>query len=160
MSSRALVHALAVSLVCATALGGCLTPRVEPQVSRAVVQARAAAGAKPAACAATPLESVSPVVVAFGFDEATVPDADRTRLTAAVRWLACNPGTEVVIKPDADKHGDAAHLNDLAQRRAQAVQAELRTLGATAPVIRILPRGGPDPVTAPHLVINAQGRRW
>jgi hypothetical protein len=94
------------------------------------------------------------------FDETTIPEAAQAPLAAAARWLACNPGVEVVILPDADNHGDAAHLNDLAQRRAQAVAERLRTLGATAATLRILPRRAPDPVTAPHLVINAQGRGW
>jgi outer membrane protein OmpA-like peptidoglycan-associated protein len=160
MSSPARIFALIVTLACASALSGCLTPRVQPPVSQAVAQARAGAGAKPAACAAAPLETVSPTVVGFAFDEATIPEAGQAPLAAAARWLACNPGVEVVILPDADNHGDAAHLNDLAQRRAQAVAERLRTLGATAATLRILPRRAPDPVTTPHLVINAQGRGW
>jgi outer membrane protein OmpA-like peptidoglycan-associated protein len=159
MSPRALLPALAVSFLCATALSGCLTPHVQPPVSQAVVQARSGASGKAAACTGAELASISPVDMSFGFDEATVSETGQKGLSQAAAWLACNPRTEVVIIPDADNHGDAAHLNDLAQRRAQATAAQLRTLGAQA-VIRILPRGGADPVTAPHLVINAQGRGW
>jgi outer membrane protein OmpA-like peptidoglycan-associated protein len=157
MSSRALILP---ALICAAALSGCLTPRIQPQVSQAVVQARAAAGAKSAACPTDTLATLSPVLVAFGFNEATVPEVGDTRLAAAVKWLGCNPGVEVVISPEGDSHADAAHLNDLAQRRAQAVAERLRSLGATAPVIHTLARGAPDPVSAPHLVIKAQGRGW
>ena len=98
--------------------------------------------------------------MSFGFDEATLSETGQKGLSQAAAWLACNPHTEVVIVPDADNHGDAAHLNDLAQRRAKAAAEQLRALGAKDAVIRILSRGAVDPVTAPHLVINAQGRGW
>ena len=159
MSRAALLPALAASLLAAT-LAGCLTPHVKPVMSKAVVEARARAGAKPAACVASPLVSVSPVDVGFGFDDATITEVGQRRLAVVARWLTCNPGVPVTISPDADNHGDEAHLKDLARRRAEAVQAQLRALGATAAVIHILPRGGPDPVTGPHLVVNAQGRGW
>jgi peptidoglycan-associated lipoprotein len=160
MSHRPAISALAVSLICAAALSGCLTPHVKPVLSQAVIQARAGASAKPAACPSSDLSTISPVEVAFGFDEATVPEAGHRLLEAAARWLVCNPHVEVVIQPDADNHGDAAHLADLAQRRGQAVMDELRTLGAKDAVMRLLPRGGADPVSAPHLVISAKGRGW
>lgn len=160
MSSRALFPAFAVSLLCAAALSGCLTPHVRPTPSQAVAQARSSASAKPAACSSDELAAVSPVEMAFAFDDVTISEAGQKRLAQAAAWLVCNPHVEVVIVPDADNHGDAAHLKDLAQRRAQAAADQLRTLGAKEAVIRILARGAPDPVTAPHLVINAQGRGW
>ncbi len=160
MSRRALFPALAVSLISAAALSACLTPHVKPTLSQAVVEARAAAAAKPAACPSSDVSTISPVEVGFGFDEATVPEAAHKRLAAAAQWLVCNPHVEAVIQPDADRHGDAAHQNDLAQRRGQAVVDALRSLGARDAVIRLLPRGGADPVTAPHLLISAKGRGW
>ena len=160
MSRRTLLPILAVSLVGATALSGCLTPRVKPALSQAVVQARAGAGAKATACTAGDLASISPVDVGFGFDDAAITEAGQRRLATAAQWLGCNPGAEVVILPEADNHGDAAHLQDLAQRRAQAVQDRLRALGAATAVIHILARGASDPVTSQHLVINAHGRGW
>lgn len=160
MSRRTLLPALAASLVCTAALSGCLTPRVQPAPSPAVVEARAAAGAKASACKTGDLASISPLDVDFAFDDAAVTESGQRRLAAAAEWLACNPHAEVVILPNGDSRGDAAHLQALAQSRALAVQDRLRTLGATAAVIRLLPRGAPDPLTAPHLVINAQGRGW
>ena len=160
MSSRTLFPVLATSLIAATALSGCLTPHVQPALSQAVVQARAGAGAKTSACPSSDLATISPVEVAFGFDEATVPEPGHIALADAAKWLTCNPRAEAVIQPDADNHGDAAHLTDLASRRAQAVQDELRSLGAKDTAIRILARGAPDPVSAPHLVISAKGRGW
>lgn len=159
MLHRAFAPGLAAALLIAS-LAGCTTPRVKPTPSQAVLQARAAHGAKPAACASGGLETISPLEAEFPFDDATISEVGQKRLAAAAQWLGCNPGVEVVIKPDADNHGAPAHLNDLAQRRAQAVADDLRSLGAKAAVIHLLPRGGADPVTAPHLVINATGRGW
>jgi outer membrane protein OmpA-like peptidoglycan-associated protein len=160
MTPRARISALAVSLVCATALSACLTPHVKPTLSQAVVQARAAAGAKPPACPSSDVSTISPVEVAFGFDEATVPEVGHRRLAAAATWLTCNPRVPVVIRPEADRHGDAVHQNDLAGRRAQAILDELRSLGAKDAVIQILARDAPDPVSAAHLAIVAKGRGW
>jgi outer membrane protein OmpA-like peptidoglycan-associated protein len=160
MSSRTLLPTLTAGLLCAASLTGCLTQRVKPPPSPAVLQARAVRTAKPAACSPGGLEAISPLDASFAFDDATVSAVGQQRLAAAVRWLGCNPGVEVVIKPDGDNHGDAAHLNDLAQRRATAVSEQLRGLGATAPVIHMLSRNAADPVAAPHLLINAIGRGW
>jgi outer membrane protein OmpA-like peptidoglycan-associated protein len=160
MSSRAPIKAFTVALTCAAALSGCLTPKVQPALSQAVVQARAGAGARPAACPSSDLATISPLEVAFGFDEATIPEVGHRRLAVAGRWLACNPQVQVVIAPAADRHGDASHQADLASRRAQAIEVELRTQGATAAVIQTLAAGAPDPLSAPHLLINAKGRGW
>jgi outer membrane protein OmpA-like peptidoglycan-associated protein len=160
MSSRAPLPALAASLACAAALSGCLTPHVKPTLSQAVVQARAGVGAKPTTCPAGDLATLSPLEMGFGFDDPALTEADHSRLGGAARWLACHPHVEVVIRPDADRHGDAPHQDGLAQRRGQAVVDELRNLGARDAVIDLLARGAPDPVTAPHLVISAKGRGW
>lgn len=160
MSPSAPTYAIAAALACATALAACTTPHVKPTLSKAVVEARAGAGAKATACPSSDLGAVSPVEVGFGFDEATIPEVAHKRLAAAARWLACNPRVEVVVAATADRHGDAAHQSDLASRRARAVVDDLRNQGAMEAVIRTLAPGAPDPVTAPHLVINAKGRGW
>src|SRR5258707_14491412 len=102
MSRSALLPALAVSLICAATLSGCLTPPAKPAPSPAIVQARAGQGAKPAACVASDVATVSPVDVGFGFEGAQVDEVALRRLTKAADWLKCNPGVEVVIKPAAD----------------------------------------------------------
>lgn len=159
MSRPALLPALAASLLCATMLAGCLTPHVKPVPSRAAAEAEKRAGLRASGCAAGDLGSVSPVEMDFAFDDATVTEMGQRRLAAAARWLACNPATPVVILPDADNHGDPRHLDDLAQRRALAAQAQLRSLGATG-VVHLLARGAADPVSGAHLVIDAKGRGW
>lgn len=153
------LQALAAGLACAAALSGCLTPRVKPTPSAAVIQARAAEGSKANACALGDLASVSPINVAFGFGETKLDNLALRRVAKAADWLKCNAGVEVVILPAADAHGTAAQQQDLASVRAKAVVDQLRALGAQ-PVIRILAAGKPDPVTTPHLVIEAQGRGW
>jgi len=160
MSFRTQITAFAASFACAAALAGCMTPHVQPALSQAVVQARAGAGQTPAACPADDLATLSPLDVGFGFDDAAVSEVGRQRLAGAARWLACHPGIQVVIAPNADRHGDAAHQTDLASRRAQAVADELRSQGAREAVIQTLARGAADPVSAPHLLITAKGRGW
>ncbi|MDB5462668.1 MAG: hypothetical protein JWP23_1057 [Phenylobacterium sp.] len=160
MSRSALLPALAVSLVCAATLSGCLTPPAKPAPSSAILQARAGQGAKPAACAVADLATVSPVNVGFGFEATQVDEVAQRRLTTAADWLKCNPGVEVVIKPAADSHGTPAHQEQLAQARATAVVEQLRAMGATQALIRTLAAGAADPVTAPHMVIEAGGRGW
>ena len=161
MSHHAPIPVLAASLVCATALSGCLTPHVQPTLSQAVVQARAGASGKPPACAdAGAIKTGSPVDMDFAFDDAAITEVGHGRLADVARWLGCNPGVEVVVRPTADSHGEVVHMDELARQRAQAVLATLRELGAKNAVIQLVARGAADPVTKPHLLINAQGRGW
>ena len=160
MSFRTTLSAAAAGLICAPALTGCTTPVIKAPPSQAIVQARAKHAAGPAACATGALETISPVDLSFPFDDAVLSEVGQKRLAEAAQWLNCNPGVEVVIKPDGDNQGDAAHMNDLAQRRAQAANDGLRAAGAKAAVIRIAARGAPDPVGGAHLLINAVGRGW
>lgn len=160
MTIRRSFSAVAVGLICATALTGCLTPRAKPAPSAAILEARARMTAKPSACPTEGLDAISPVSVGFAFDDPAITTAGQVRLTAAARWLACNPTIEAVVQPDADHHGPPAHLDELAQQRGQAVQSQLRALGANANVVRLLARGGADPVKGPHMLIVAEGRGW
>ena len=161
MSFRTTLPAVAAGLICTAALTGCLTPTLfKAPPSQAIVQARAKHAAGPVACTTDSLETISPVDLSFPFDDAALSEVGQKRLAEAAQWLGCNPGVEVVIKPDGDNQGDAAHMNDLAQRRAQAATDGLRAAGAKAPVIRIVARGAPDPVGSAHLLINAVGRGW
>jgi outer membrane protein OmpA-like peptidoglycan-associated protein len=159
MSYRTPLLAL-VALALAASLGGCTTPVENPATSQAILDARASAKARGAGCTAEKLETLSPVDADFPFDDAQVTDVGRRRLEAAAHWLGCNPGVEVVILPQADSRGEKAHLDELAKHRADATAQVLRDAGAKAAVIRIVARDATDPMTGPHLVIDARGRGW
>ena len=151
---------LLVLALAAPALAGCLTPAARPTPSAAIVAARQGVGAKLAACPSGDLSTLSPLVATFPFDEPALDQQGRERLQQAAVWLNCHPGVPVSILPTADKHGDAAHMRDLASARAQAVQDGLRAAGAKSAVIHIAAAGAPDPLTGPHLLIQADGRGW
>ena len=74
-------------------------------------QARSGASAKPAACSSDELASISPVEMAFAFDDATISEVGQKRLAQAAAWLVCNPHVEVVIVPDADNHGATRRIS-------------------------------------------------
>jgi peptidoglycan-associated lipoprotein len=155
------------ALSTALMLAGCLTPRSKPQLSQAVVAIREQhAHPVAAGCPHAALSEVSPVEVGFAFNEATLADVDLPSieltprpLPQAAAWLACNPATPVVIKPDADAHGTDAEQDALAARRAEAVRAYLVHKGVAAQRITVLRRGAAEPDGA-HVLVLAEGRRW
>ena len=152
--------AAAALLLCLPALSACMTPRVKPTPSTAVVAAPARAGARPASCQVGKLEDISPVLASFPFDDATLDAEGGRRLAAAAAWVTCTPGVPVVIIATADNRGDDAHRKDLTTKRAQAALAALRAAGAKDAVVHTLAPGAPDPIKGPHLIINADGRGW
>ncbi len=152
--------AIALLLVGGAALSGCLTPRVKAPASAAVVEARQRVTQKAPTCGDTSLADVSPTSATFPFDDSLLDEMGAMRMRKVTAYLACHPQTPVVILPAADHHGDPAHEKDLAGRRAQAVTAALREGGATNAVIRMVAMGGKDPLTEPHILINAEGRGW
>jgi len=149
-----------VLLAAAPALGGCLTPKVKVAPSRAVLEARKGVGEKAKACQVGALTDVSPALASFGFDETTLDVEGQRTIDRVAAWLACHPGTPVVVLPGGDNHGAAQHQKDLALQRGQAAVAALRAAGATAAVIHVLAPSAPDTLTGPHLVIQAAGRDW
>jgi outer membrane protein OmpA-like peptidoglycan-associated protein len=157
--SRALVSVLLV-LASSAALAGCLTPHARPAPSAAVADARKGVGQKAQACSAIQLSEISPALASFPFDDSRLDEEGARRVSAVAAWLACHPGTPVVIMPGADNHGTDEHRKDLAGRRSQAVLAALRADGATSAVVHALAMGAADPVTGTHVVIQAQGRGW
>jgi outer membrane protein OmpA-like peptidoglycan-associated protein len=149
-----------VWLAAAGALAGCMTPHVRPQLSQAVIDARAHRDTPVAqACPPDALSAVSPVMVGFAFDDSEVTESMRLPLAAPAKWLACHPATPAVIKPDADSHGADADQDALAKARAEGVRAYFVSQGVAADRITILRRGATEPAGAVFL-IRAEGRRW
>jgi outer membrane protein OmpA-like peptidoglycan-associated protein len=160
MSRLTLPLRLTILALAVPALAGCLTPTAKPAPSAAIVAARQGIGARPAGCPAGALATISPLVATFPFDEAALDQEGRARLRTAADWLTCNAGVPVSILPTADNHGDAAHKLALASARGQAVLDALRAAGAKTAVVHIAAPGATDPLTGPHLVIQADGRGW
>ena len=156
---RPLARAAILCLI-AVGLSGCLTPRAKVAPSAAVLQARKGAGTKSAACPAGDLATLSPTIATFPFDDAVVDDVGIRALKTAAAWLNCHPGVPVVIIATADNHGTAEHQKALILQRAQATLATLRAQGAADAVIHTPAIGTPDPVSGPHLLIQADGRGW
>jgi outer membrane protein OmpA-like peptidoglycan-associated protein len=151
---------LALACIGALALPGCMTPRIDPQVSQAVIDARAHRNVPAAAtCPQAPLNTVSPVMIGFGFNETDMTTSMTLPLALPAQWLACHPGTQAVIVPDADTHGTDAEQDALARQRAEHVRNYLTANGVAAQQIRIL-RRGETPPTGDLFFIRAEGRRW
>jgi outer membrane protein OmpA-like peptidoglycan-associated protein len=151
---------IALSCAAAAALAACTTPHVKPQLSQAVIDARAHRDAPPvAACPDTVLNALSPVMVGFGFGESELTEEMGLPLAEPARWLACHADTLAVIKPDADTHGTAAEQDALALRRAEGVRNYLSAHGVAAERIRILGRNEAAPGGSVFL-FRAEGRRW
>jgi outer membrane protein OmpA-like peptidoglycan-associated protein len=156
----ALARSAAALMLGALALGGCLTSHSRPQVSQAVLDARAHRNTPTAAaCPQTPLASLSPLMVGFAFGASQLPDLQGNPLADTPRWLDCHPSTAVVVKPDADGLGTDAEQDALARRRADAVVAYLTGRGVAPARLQVLPRGGAEPA-GEHLLVLAEGRRW
>jgi peptidoglycan-associated lipoprotein len=152
---------LALACLAAAALAGCATtPHVEVPTSQAVLEARELSKAPPPPdCPEAALDTVSPTMVGFPFDEATVGEAESLPLVGATKWLACHPATLVVIRPEGDAHGTVAQQDTLARARADAVRDYLTTQGVAAGRIRTLGRAQAEP-GGEHFLIRAEGRRW
>lgn len=149
----------AAAAMAAVALSGCMTERVRPEPSQAVVEARAARAAKAAACADA-LPS-APISAPFGFQTAELSETGKQRLDAAGRVLACRPAARVVIQASADQRGTEAEQAALADQRRAAVAAYLARAGVEAG--RIAAGPAPAPAAAPGgdvLVIHAEGQGW
>lgn len=144
----------------AAMLAGCMTHHVKPQLSQAVLDARAHRDAPTGpTCPQAPLTELSGVLVGFPFDDSALPPDVGQSLATPIQWLTCRPAAPVVIRPDADGHGTPAAQDALARARADAVLGYLTGRGVAATRIRILSRGEAEPADE-HFLIRAEGRRW
>jgi outer membrane protein OmpA-like peptidoglycan-associated protein len=151
---------LILALLCAAPLvSGCMTRRVEPQISQAVLEARARANVPPTGCAALGVSAAAPVSVRFPFKEAELQAPAVRALDQAAAWLACNPTASAAISGAGDAVGTPEQRQDLAARRVEAALAHLAQRGVSADrVRRLTPTTGAPP--AGVLIIQAEGRGW
>jgi outer membrane protein OmpA-like peptidoglycan-associated protein len=150
-----------LALAAALGLSGCITHRVTPTLSRAVIDARAhkdVTDARNAACA--PL--ASPMRIAFAFGEPQLSELATPAVESVGQQLACHPGVAAVVAGRADGHGTPQEQLKLAADRANAVAAALKARGVSAGRISldIQPDAKPPTGDATHLVVMAEGRRW
>ena len=80
----------------------------------------------------------------FALDRAAVPPAERPKLQAAVKWLADNPGQNLVLSGHCDWRGTAEYNLGLGDRRATAVKKFLQTMGVDPARLETLSKGSTD----------------
>lgn len=147
----------AAALVLALPLAACFTPRVEPKVSQAVLDARAHRNLAPTGCDAS--AAPSPLSTGFAFNETALSPGARDALDLAAHWLGCHPQALAVVKGAADAHGTPAEQAALANRRVDAAVGYLTAHGVQSARIRRLGSTDPEPA-GEHLLILAEGQRW
>ena len=95
--------------------------------------------------AGTPDETKSVVEpIYFALDRAAVPPAERSKLQAAVKWLADNPGQNLVLSGHCDWRGTAEYNLGLGDRRANAVKKFLQSMGVDGARLETLSKGSTD----------------
>lgn len=155
--SAAATLSLGLALIAGLGLSGCLTQRVKPTPSAAVLEARQHRDSKaPPPCPAID----APISVGFGFGEAAIGELAAPAVIQAAQLAACHSGASVTILGQADMHGTEAEQRKLSQDRANAVAAALRERGVAPGRIATQVQGTAPPADATHLVILAEGRRW
>jgi len=80
----------------------------------------------------------------FPLDRAAVPPAERPKLQAAVKWLADNPGQNLVLSGHCDWRGTAEYNLGLGDRRANAVKKFLQSMGVDGARLETLSKGSTD----------------
>jgi len=150
---------LAVALIVALALGGCVTRRVEAPPSKAILEARAAAKAARAGatdrCNAYTFSTAAPVYVGFAYNTAEFDPVSREEVTRAGQWLACRPTVLASVTATHDAQGTPDAQRRLADTRAAAVRQVLVAAGVPASRIVAAPPAG-----AQVLTLAARGRGW
>lgn len=85
---------------------------------------------------------VAPVY--FDFDRAAVPERERPKLEAAVKWLKDNADKRMVLEGHCDWRGTAEYNLGLGDRRANAVRRFLEHLGVDSKRLEILSKGSTE----------------
>lgn len=80
----------------------------------------------------------------FPLDRAAVPPSERSKLQAAVKWLADNPGQNLVLSGHCDWRGTAEYNLGLGDRRANAVKKFLQSMGVDGSRLETLSKGSTD----------------
>ena len=82
--------------------------------------------------------------VYFDFDRSAVPERERAKIEAAVKWLKENADKHLVLEGHCDWRGTAEYNLGLGDRRANAVRRYLEHLGIDSKRLEILSKGSTD----------------
>ncbi|HLP26505.1 MAG TPA: OmpA family protein [Acidobacteriota bacterium] len=82
--------------------------------------------------------------VYFDFDRSAVPERERSKLEAAVKWLKENADKRMVLEGHCDWRGTAEYNLGLGDRRANAVRRYLEHLGVDSKRLEILSKGSTE----------------
>lgn len=137
---------------------GCFTPRVKPQTSPAVLEARARAQAAKTAtvdpCALYSFTTSDPVRIYFPYNKDELTEDSAEVLDHAAVWLECHPAVRVSIAAAHDNQGGPEGQKALIAARTAAVRARLVAHGVAAE--RLLGEDAQGEV----LALRARGRGW
>lgn len=79
--------------------------------------------------------------VYFGFDQSSIPPAERTKVEAAAQYLRDNPGASLIAEGHTDAIGTTEYNNALSDRRANSVKSYLQQLGIPGDRVEVLAMG-------------------
>lgn len=151
---------LTAMLVLTLGLAGCASQEEKPAaVTDGTDQGAttSGAGSQPEATG-TPLDSdkmadsalLDKRRVYFAFDSSTVEDESRRIIEAHAAYLVAHPQTKVVLEGHTDERGTREYNLALGERRSQAVERMMRTLGVSASRIKVTSYGEEKPVATGH----------
>ncbi|WP_309382207.1 OmpA family protein [Cerasicoccus frondis] len=79
--------------------------------------------------------------VYFGFDQYSIPAAERSKVDAAADYLRSNPGARLIAEGHTDAIGTSEYNNGLSDRRANSVKTYLEQLGIDGGRVEVLAMG-------------------
>lgn len=149
---------LALMVVLGLGLAACAGPEEKPAVTDGTEQGAETSGAgagEQTGATGTPLggtsaELLSKRRVYFAFDSSAVDDESRSIIEAHASYLAANPQVKLVLEGHTDERGTREYNLALGERRAQAVERMMRTLGVSADRIKASSYGEEKPVATDH----------
>lgn len=149
----------ALLLLSVLGLAGCASDKAvkqEPAVQDQTSGAEAAGAGAAAGAEGTALKGQSAADlqnkrrVYFAFDSSAIDEESRAVIEAQATYLAANPKVKVVLEGHTDERGTREYNLALGERRAQAVERMMRTLGVAADRIKATSYGEEKPVATGH----------
>lgn len=125
-----------------------LSPTVEPPEMRLPEQPTAVEPPNPISSTIDPLPTLTDVY--FDFDQYAIRSDAQSTLKATASILKAQSNPTIVVEGHCDERGTNAYNMVLGERRAQAVQRQLQTLGVSMSQLQIASYGKEHPVCTEH----------